>query len=96
MSSYPKVLFGLGLFAILLASCSNSIESDARKVAEFQCKIEKLSKESAGGDMSTLTEASKLASEFSSLENEMRGKYTTPEDQKKFAEALLKEAEKCK
>jgi len=90
--------FGVLLFAIaILTSCgAASIESDAKKVAELQCKAQKLMQEAASGDMALLEKSSKLATEAATLSNEMQGKYNSDADKQKFAEALLKEISKCK
>jgi hypothetical protein len=84
------------LASSILTSCGNSIESDAKKVAEIQCKAQKLMEKAATGDMTTLAESQSIAAEAISLQKEMEGKYTSEEDQQKFAEALLKEVGNCK
>ena len=91
-------IFGAILFtSVILTSCSGgSIESDAKKVAELQCKAQKLMLEATSGDMSVMAESSKLTSEALALSKEMEGKYTSDSDKQKFAEALLKEMGNCK
>ena len=91
-------IFGAIFFAlILLGSCNgNSIESDAKKVADLQCKAQQLMGKAGSGDLSSITESAKLASEAASLTKEMEGKYSSDSDKKKFAEALLKELGNCK
>lgn len=94
-----KVLFIL--CAIVFASfsltgCGNgSIESDAKKVAELQCKALKLVQKASSGDFSVIEESAKLTSEASALASEMEGKYNSDSDKQKFGEALLKEMGKC-
>ena len=90
--------FGVMLFAsLIMTSCgSGSIESDAKKVAELQCKAQQLMKKATSGDMSVIEESSKLTSEAATLSKEMEGKYTSDSDKKKFAEALLKAMGDCK
>ncbi len=80
----------------ILTSCGGSIESDAKKVAEVQCKAQKLMEKAASGDMSTMAESQSLAAEAIALQKEMEGKYTSEADQQKFNEALLKEVGNCK
>jgi hypothetical protein len=88
--------------AILIASFSftscggNSIQGDAKKVAELQCKAVKLMQKAATGDTSVMEESTKLTTEAASLAKEMEGKYTSESDAKEFAEALSKEMEDCK
>jgi len=91
-------IFGTILFAsIVLTSCEgNSIESDAKKVAELQCKSQKILQTATSVDISIMEESAKLASEAASLSKEIEKKYTSDFDKKKFAEALLKEMGNCK
>lgn len=91
-------IFGALLMAsVILTSCGGgSIESDAKKVAELQCKAQGLMQKAATGDMSVMEEANKLSAEAASLGKEMEGKYTSDSDKKKFAEALLNEIGNCK
>ena len=82
--------------SIFFISCGGgSIERDAKKVAKIQCDAQKLMKESTSGDMSVIEKSNKLASEAAALSNEMERKYTSESDQKKFAEALIKEMGNC-
>jgi len=91
-------IFGAILFAsLILTSCGgNSIASDAKKVADLQCKQQQLMQKASSGDMSVIAEGTELAAEVASLSNEMEGKYTSDSDRAKFAEALLKEMGNCK
>ena len=91
-------IFGAILFAsVILTSCGGgSIQSDAKKVAELECKAQKLLQKATSGDMSIMEESTKLASEAANLLKEMAGKYTSDSDKKKFAEAFLKEMGNCK
>jgi hypothetical protein len=52
--------------------------------------------EAASGDIALMEKRSKLLSEAAALSNEMIGKYTSDADKQKFAEAVLKEMDKCK
>jgi len=95
-----KVSILLGSFFVLatfLSSCGgNSIESDAKKVAELQCKAQQLALKAASGDMSIIEESTKLSTEAVALASEMENKYTSDADKQKFGEALLKEMSNCK
>lgn len=95
-----KVSIVLGTVLMLttfLSSCGgNSIESDAKKVAELQCKAQQLALKAASGDMSILEESTKLSTEAAALASEMENKYTSDSDKQKFGEALLKEMGNCK
>ncbi len=100
LTNMKKILSTLGMLylsAVIITSCNNgSIEADAKKVAELQCKAQKLMQKATSGDMSVLEESTKLTTEATALGNELEGKYTSDSDKKKFAEALLKEMENCK
>ena len=95
-------IFGAILFAsFILTSCGgNSIQSDAKKLAELTCKAEKMAAEvaaqAAAGDMSAITESKKLASEAATLIKEMKQKYTSDSDKKILQEAYLIEMGNCK
>jgi len=91
-------IFGAILLAsTILTSCGGgSIESDAKKLAELECKSQKLKQKATSGDMSVMEESTKLASEIKTLTNELKEKYTSDSDKKKLAEALLKEKKNCK
>jgi hypothetical protein len=91
-------IFGAVLFAsVMLVSCGgDSIQSDAKKVAELQCKAQELMQKATSGDMSVVEESTKLANEAATLSKEMEGKYTSDSDKQKFSEALLKEMGNCK
>lgn len=96
MKKLVKSLGVVLISSVVLTSCSGgSIENDAKKVAELQCKAQKLMQKATSGDMSVLEESTKLATEASSLSKEMEGKYTSDSDKQKFGEALLKEMGNC-
>ena len=90
-------IFGAILFtSLLFTSCDgNSIERDAEKVADLQCKAQKAMAEVTSGDMSALTANSDLMLEAAALAEKMEGKYISDADQQKFAEAYLKALNKC-
>jgi hypothetical protein len=94
-----KIMLIFGAIAIasfIMTSCGgNSIESDAKKVAELQCKAQQLMQKATSGDMSVMEESTKLATEAATLSKEMEGKYTSDSDKEKFANALLKELGIC-
>jgi hypothetical protein len=95
-------ILGVVLFAsFILTSCGgNSIESDAKKCAELMCKAQKLATEglakAATGDMSVVTESTKIAAEAKALGEEMQGKYKDADDYQKFNAAYLKALAECK
>jgi predicted small secreted protein len=95
-------IFGVILFAsFILTSCGgNSIESDAKKLAELMCKAQKLYTEGSAkaetGDMSAFKESAKIAYEAEAFANEMQGKYKDAADYQKFTTAYLKAMGDCK
>lgn len=88
-----KITLGL-VFTMLLASCGGSLESDAKKIADLQCKIMKMSDDILDGDMDASASIA-LAEEAEKLEKEMKGKYTTDEEREEFGKALLKALGDC-
>lgn len=96
MKKVTPILIQLLFASSILTSCgSDSIESDAKKVAQLQCEAQKLMKEATSGDMSIVEKSTKLVTEAATLSREMEGKYTSDSDKKKFSEALLREMGKC-
>lgn len=90
---YPVVY---SFLLLLFTSCGgSSIESDAKKLADLQCKAQKLAEKAAAGDMSSMTESLDLAKEANEMINELEAKYTTESEKEKLAEALLKEMGNC-
>lgn len=93
----------MSIFAALLIATAmlssyggNSVESDAKKMAEIQCKALKLGMKAASGDKDVLEESAKLQAETAALTKEMDEKYKSEDDKKKLAEAILKELGNCK
>jgi hypothetical protein len=92
------------LFAVLLiasfaftacGSDSSSVEADAKKYAEFMCKYQKLGERAGKGDMSVISEYSKLSTEAATLATEMQGKYKDANDLLAFNNAYTKALEAC-
>jgi hypothetical protein len=97
MKKLMTIFGATAIASFLLTSCAgSSIESDAKKVAELQCKAQKLMQKATTGDMTLIEESTKLASEATTLSREIEEKYPSESDKKKFAEALLKELGNCK
>ena len=81
----------------IFTSCGgNSIESDAKKVADLLCKTQKLTEKATSGDASVIEESTKLTNEAQTLQKQLEEKYTSDSDKKKLAEALIKEMGNCK
>lgn len=89
------VCVSLFLGGIILTSCGNAIESDAKKAAALACKAQKMAVQAAAGDMSILEESAKLANEAAKLAEEMQGKYESAADAQKFMEAYQKALADC-
>lgn len=95
MKNKIRILGAMLLAALILVSCSSSIESDAKKVAELQCQATELMQKAMSGDTSVMKESQKLADKAAELTQEMQRKYTSESDRKKFTEALAEEIGKC-
>lgn len=92
MGKLTTILF----LAVLITSCNNnSIETDAKRLAELTCKSQKLATRAASGDMSVIEESTKLSADAISLSNELKGKYTSDSDKEAFAKAYLNELKNC-
>ena len=82
--------------SFILSSCGNSaIKSDAKKIAELQCKSLKNMQKATSGDMSVMQESTALAAEATALAQEMEEKYTSESDKEKLQAAILEEMSKC-
>lgn len=97
MKKVMTILVAMMFVSLIISGCSNnSIEQDAKKVAELQCKAQKLMQKATEGDISVLDEATKLTEEAAALSEEIEGKYTSDSDLEKFTAAFAKEMSKCK
>ena len=83
-------------FFLFIACNNSSLEKDAKKIAEIQCKAQKMAIKAASGDMSVLEESSKLAMESDSIVKAIEKKYVSESDKKKLAEEVLKAMADCK
>lgn len=83
-----------------LSSCggvgANTIENDAKEMAELQCAAMDLMGKVMSGDESVMKESQEFAKRAEELQKEIEDKYTSEEDQKTFFAAFQKELEKCK
>jgi hypothetical protein len=87
-----------GLFIILmtLTACTTSVKSDAEKFAEMQCKSYQLLEKAGKGEIS-VPESTSFAAEIEVFDKEMKEKYSSAEDKKKFDDACLEAIAKgCK
>jgi len=82
--------------SLLIFSCESSIDNDARRLADLQCKIEKMAERNMNGESVDIEESMKLTEDANKLAEELRGKYNTQKDQEKFADAVQREMNKCK
>ena len=84
------------LSSFLLYSCGgDSIQSDAKKVAELQCEYQNLLKKATTGDLSSITESANLMTKVTELVTELEGKYSTAGNYEKFQDALAIELKEC-
>lgn len=100
MKNTVSIFGAILIAAATLTSCGgDSIESDAKKVADLTCKAQKMAAEAAekaaSGDMSAFTESTEIATEAASLAAEMQGKYNDASDYQKFNAAYLKALADC-
>jgi len=92
------IIAGLFLSGVLfMTNCgSKNIEADAKKVAELQCKAQKIATQLMAGDTTINAESAKIQEEAAKLAEEMKGKYTNPIDVAKFAAAYGEAMKDCK
>ncbi len=102
-------IIAIATFATVLAGC-HSVEGDAKKLARLQCETQKLAGEAAGtfsddeddveeqiSSASSISSKSlKLIREYEQFQQEVEGRYTSDEDQRKFEQAFMKALEDCK
>lgn len=84
-----KTVTILGMFLFVFTSCSDSVETDAEKLAEMQCKSYELMEKLGKGE-STMEESTALSAEMELYDKEMKTKYASAEEKQKFEEACLK------
>lgn len=88
-----------GLVAIMpISACGNSIESDAKRLAELQCRAKLMSEKMMSGEseLADLSATISLAKGASELMEELDGKYTTEKEKEQLEKALRKAMEDCK
>ena len=81
------------LFCIifLFAACDNK-KSDAKKLGQLNCSIQKLVAQGKTGS----PEYNKIVGESNALSKKIEGKYNDPKDQNEIFEIVVKEAANCK
>ena len=84
------ILLTITLISFFMVSCGGSIESDIAKISDIQCQAQKLTKKAMAGDESAKKELDELKEKTMNMMKELKDKYTTEEDQKKFGVALEK------
>lgn len=83
--------------SFLITSCGgNSIENDAKRMAELHCESMDLMEKVIAGDEDAMVEIEKLSEKAGGFEKEIKGKYLEKADQEAFTKAFTKEIEKCK
>lgn len=88
----------IGLIAVFfLASCGNSISSDAQKLADLECKSRELHQKMRSGDTdpSAAEELDGILKEMEDLVEAYEKKYTSDEQQKELEEVFLKATKNC-
>ena len=78
-------------------NCTNpEIEKDAKKVAELQCKSQKLIIKAANSNEDIQSESQKISIEAAQLFQKMQGKYLVDHEQEQFLQAYNEALENCK
>ncbi|MFK7750158.1 MAG: hypothetical protein AB8B65_17330 [Kordia sp.] len=79
------ILFTIAFVSFFIVSCGTPFENDVKKLADLQCKLEKLEKKEKPA-----AEDLKLMKETETLAKKIVDKYTSDDDQMKLLEALEK------
>ena len=100
MNKIVTVLGAIIFASISLISCGDSgIEQDAKNYAEAMCRANRIASEAsvraASGDMSAISESTRLAAEAATIAKEMKNKYNDASDSKKFYDAYLNAMRGC-
>ncbi|MFD0797031.1 hypothetical protein ACFQZJ_06140 [Maribacter chungangensis] len=80
---------------LFLISCGSSMERDAKKMVDLQCKVEKLQQKAFSGDMSNTEEMQELIAEAAKMKREMNEKYSEMEEKASFAKILMQTKSDC-
>lgn len=82
---------------LILSACGNSIERDAKRLAELQCHAKSMSEKMMAGEpeLSDLSATLSLAKEASELMKELEAKYTSAKEKKQLEAAIRKAMEFC-
>lgn len=84
------------ILAVILIGCGgNSIERDAKRVADLYCEARELAQNAANGDLASIEESTKLTQRAEALQRELEGKYSSAEESQKFAEILSRKMRRC-
>lgn len=75
----------------LITSCNNK-KSDAKKLGDLNCSVQKLVDQGKTGS----PEYIKMVAESNELSKEMEGRYKDPKDQHEIFEIVIKQAANCK
>ncbi|MEM6685079.1 MAG: hypothetical protein AAF617_04715 [Bacteroidota bacterium] len=84
------MLFAIALVSFFMVSCGGSIESDAQRIVDLQCKAKKLQENATAGDLSIIEQSGEIIKEVQALVAEFQEKYKSKEDEEKFKVALEK------
>lgn len=96
MSRIGFKLFLTGFFGLWITACTNnSIERDARQIADLQCRSYKLQQRAAAGDMSLMQESAALSTQAMNLMRQLEGKYALPADRQLLLEAVGEAMKDC-
>ena len=97
MKKLTVLIGAIMLASFSLTSCGgSSIDSDAKKMADLQCKAMTSMEKAMDGDEDAMAESQKYGKDAKELAQEIEGKYTEKADQEAFAKAFAKELENCK
>lgn len=83
-----QIVMIASVLSIMLSSCGNSVENDAKKLATVMCKSQELAIKAKEGDNSAITESLELMKEARELKKKLGDKYEKGEAKKEFQKAV--------
>jgi len=90
MNKQIKLITKALVLSIILSSCGNSIENDAKKLAKLMCKSQKFTLKTITGDYSGMKESLQIMKEAGEFKKVLGNKYEKEESKKEFETALLR------
>ncbi len=93
--SHLILVFICSLFFAACGGGNSSIEQDAKRIADLQCRSIKLMQKASSGDMGLMQESAELSTQASALMRQVESKYAAAADKKLLADAVQDAMKDC-